>query len=1587
MSVDPRFLTGEGPEIFTGSELVLKGALETEGGVHLLAGYPGSPIAGFFDSMLYIRELLLEKGIRAAINNNEALAGAMLNGSQTVGCRAMITMKSVGVHVAADSLALGNLAGAHRQGGAIVVYGDDPWSDSTQVPADSRFISKHLHIPVIEPSNAQEVKDFVDLAFKISRRSELYMGYILTTNLADGGGTVQCSENQYPTFNTLQKTTLDTAEIDHDKRVLLPPRTWWQEATLVSRHTRAMQAARELGVNRIEYPAGDDGSKRPLGFITSGLAHGYLVQTLLETGVLGDYPILKLGMSYPVDGEMIARLTAQCRRLIVVEERRGFIEEQVSQIVLTDRQTGGPAGEAEVWGKKFPNGMQGLPAISGLHPSILIERLVPLVRWANGTDRAARAGADTAAADDRAEAILDREIETIDLANRTEVCSIPPRIPSFCPGCPHRDSASLCLEIKRRFMDADYMRRVHKCGPVDLLFHGDIGCYTMLMFPPNKSLMHDLSGMGLGGGTGSGTDPFIDNREAVFMGDSTFFHSGLLAISQAIKLGQDITFIILDNATTAMTGHQTTPGLDFDVLGNRTAVQSIAETVRGLASTADVPVLRINPEQRAEYRSVLEQTFLQDGVKVIIADKECGITRQRRRRREEREIVRQRGFLPKAQHMNINAEICRFCLACSELTGCPGLQHVQTDYGVKMDTGLSWCVGDGACRRIGACNSFERLTVKRKQRPKSRVPELHLDEIPEPEKRQPGEMWRCCLTGVGGMGIGTVTSIMVRAGHYEGYKVVFLDKKGLAIRNGGVVSQVVYNIADRPVTAFIPYGKADLLLGVDILEAVRAMDPAGRMRIASPEITAAVINTDKIATIRGIMGQEDFDPDELEKIIRTHTRSSDYLARNIAAICEKYLGSKVYANLMMLGFAFQKGLVPVSMHSIAWAIKDTIRAHFKENLYAFNMGRKLVVQPDLFRGAPQRTGWRETLEDKYRWTVRRYRAGRRTGGELRELGAELIAKVADVDETLKRDIVVRLYDCMRWGGMDYAGQYADAIETTYAADDAKSDYPATRAVVHNLAAAMLIKDIFYTAELATSPEKYHRDREKYDVNPANGDSISYRHLVKFTLPMGFWKPTIDLAAPSWLLKIIKRMRWIRNIVPGHNAAKKRSLKQYRQAVENFISAAPGDTEALAPLQAGPCLDCLNPRCREVGCPLENRIPHWLNMVRDRRWRQAVRQLHETNNFPEFTAHICPAPCEVQCKAAINTAPVDIRRTELQLIEHAFAKGWVRPQPPGRTTGRTVAIVGSGPAGLAAAQQLARAGHDVTVFEKDDAVGGLLRYGVPDFRLEKQLIDRRVEQLNAEGVAFKTATTVGKDITGQELREEFDAVCVTTGATVPREPDIPGRKLRGVHFALDYLRNGNCCQAAGAADAPAALSARDKSVVVIGGGDTGNDCVETAFTQGAKSVVQLEILPHDQVCTDPTHDERTVARAERHWAVQTTEFRGDGHLTEVAATEVTWGRGPGGRIETTKVPGGDFTVPADMALLAAGFTRKFDPDLAAQLGLEVDEDGGVWLDGLATSVPGVFVAGDAATGPALVANAIRSGRKTAARIDQYLGGLA
>ncbi|HUJ73114.1 MAG TPA: hypothetical protein VLZ30_12815 [Verrucomicrobiae bacterium] len=483
MRIDPRFLKEEGAEVFTGNELLIKGALEATGGTHLLTGYPGSPISGFFDAMELIAPLCKGKGIRASIANNEALGAAMLNGSQMGPLRGICAMKSVGFHVAADALALGNLAGAHPQGGALVLIGDDPWSDSTQVPADSRYLCKHIFMPVMEPSSNQELKDWIDLGFRLSREANVYIGYLVTTNQVDGGGSVQVRPNQFPDVSTVNKYTLDTSKVDFENTVLLPPRTWLKEEGLPWRFGRLFESARRHGVNGIINARENPRWRAEIGLVATGLGFRYLEHALAEFGVADQVPILKLGISYPIDPRLVEEFARQVRGIFVVEERRGFMEEQIAEIINRLNQNATAANRTNVWGKQFPAGLKGIPATRGLNPSILIERLAPLGRFFHDPNLAL------------SQKRIDGAVELIRETDKFDI-RLPLRTPTFCPGCPHRDSASVLIEMKKQFLDPRYMKRRHDRGPVDLIFHGDTGCYTMLMFEPTKDLMHNYSGMG-----------------------------------------------------------------------------------------------------------------------------------------------------------------------------------------------------------------------------------------------------------------------------------------------------------------------------------------------------------------------------------------------------------------------------------------------------------------------------------------------------------------------------------------------------------------------------------------------------------------------------------------------------------------------------------------------------------------------------------------------------------------------------------------------------------------------------------------------------------------------------------------------------------------------------------------------------------------------------------------------------------------------------------------------------------------------------------------------------------------------------------
>ncbi len=1142
MKVDPRFLREEGIEVFLGNELLVKGLLEVDGGTHLWTGYPGSPVAGFFDCIESIQELPKKYGIHAAMANNEALSVAMVNGSQMSGLRAIAAMKSVGVHVASDALALGNLAGAHPDGGAVIVLGDDPWSESTQVAADSRFLCKHLMMPVLEPSTFQEVKDWVNIAFKLSRQAELYIGYLLTPNHADGGASVLVRKNQFPSVNTINKTTLDTKKgLRVEDMVLLPPRTWRKEQDMPSRVERLWKAARELEINQFVNAPAPDSAKAPVGFIAAGMSYNYLQHALSEIGAGSAVPLLKLGLSYPIDPSLITQFAQGVENIVVVEERRGFIEEQVAQIIIRMNQKDPGVKAVNVYGKEFPFGLEGIPAMLGLNPSILVGRIAPLLKQFAATHGLALD-----------HDLIDGELNLIDFTSQYEV-DIIARTPTFCPGCPHRDSASVLMDVKAAFMDSDYMRKTHKRETTDLVFHGDTGCYTMLMFEPTKDLMHNYSGMGLGGGTGAGIDPFIKNKQVVFMGDSTFFHSGQIAITNAVKNRQDITFIILDNKTTAMTGHQPTPSVDYDLLGRETFAQDIEKVVQGMVEAHKTILVRTNPAYRESYRELLEETILKDGVKVIIADKECGITFHRREAREERAELKAKGFVEEKKFINITPDVCENCLECTKSTGCPGLTFVDTDYGRKVQTDLSWCVADTACTKLHVCPSFEEVTIFRKSPPPNPIDAYNLADIPQPRLSEFKHSWKMFLAGVGGMGIATATAILVRSGHKEGFNVMFSEKNGLAIRNGGVYSLVSFLKPGQNHTSQVAsYGKADALLGVDILEAARSLNPKGHTRIASPDYTTAVINTEKTPTIMTLLGREDFDTGSLEKIIRQYTKPSSYFSFNISQLAEKVFGTKLYVNIMMIGIAYQKGLLPVSMESIEWAIRETTGSASLANLKAFALGRKIVCDPALFGIAPMQN-YLKTVEEKAGILSLKSHT---LAQSYRNLVEETVRKI-QIDADGHYHLAIRIYDCIQFQGLAFAKEYISILTQVYQKDSKEFGFLATKAVIQNLAKVMCIKDEFYVAHLLTSEEKLARDRQRYSVDPKRGDKIAYTHLNKPHYE--FFGHSIDfrINTKNWMLSALKRMKFLRPFLGAWHFGHEKNFRDwYIRLVREFHLTTP-----------------------------------------------------------------------------------------------------------------------------------------------------------------------------------------------------------------------------------------------------------------------------------------------------------------------------------------------------------------------------------------------------------------------------------------------
>ena len=461
--------------------------------------------------------------------------------------------------------------------------------------------------------------------------------------------------------------------------------------------------------------------------------------------------------------------------------------------------------------------------------------------------------------------------------------------------------------------------------------------------------------------------------------------------------------------------------------------------------------------------------------------------------------------------------------------------------------------------------------------------------------------------------------------------------------------------------------------------------------------------------------------------------------------------------------------------------------------------------------------------------------------------------------------------------------------------------------------------------------------------------------------------------------------------------KERNYEDPKDRLKHFKEFIVPLTNEEVSKQGSRCMDCGIPYCHQ-GCPVNNLIPDWNDLVYKHEWKKALDTLHSTNNFPEFTGRICPAPCEAACTLNLTDNPVSIKTIECSIVDYGWEKGWIKPQLPKKHTDKKVAIIGSGPAGLACAQQLARLGHGVVVYEKNERIGGLLRIGIPDFKMEKTLIDRRMAQMQSEGVQFKTNSEIGNNISTNQIIDNFDAVSVCIGSEVPRNLEVKGRNLKGIHFAMDFLSQQNDMVAGKTISKDILISAKGKKVLVIGGGDTGSDCVGTSNRQGATSVHQLELLPQPPVNenkqltwpnwpmklrTSTSHQEG----CERQWSILTKSFEGNenGEVTKLICVEVEWKKSEDGSMKMIEVEDSEFEIEADLVLLAMGFVPPIHEGLLNNLSLKLDQRGNVEADEISfkTSSDKVFVAGDCRRGQSLVVWAISEGRKCAERIDNFL----
>ncbi len=1084
-------------QILNGNELIVQGALEA--GFSLYTGYPGSPLADYFNILNSKAAELEKKGIKVAIANSEANAAAMASGAKQAGRDTLVAMKSMGLHVASDALSVGNFANPGT-GGVVITVGDDPWSISTSTPADSRYLFKHLHIPFLEPSTPQELKDWMKIALEISKETSVYQGLLLTTYMAEGGGRVEVFSHAEVSS---EKVELDPSTFDLSKNVMVPPNSLLADKAMINeRFPKVYEVLKNKKLDKI---FGNEESK--VGFLSSGSIFETLKQVLEENEYLELYSLYKVGAPYPLIDELLLPFLQKLKTLIIVEEKRGFLEQEVIELCKRNDL------DIKIFGKKFiieDEELEGFLSYGGLNFEIISEKLTLLF---------SKLGV--------------RPCEDSHHSEKLDIM-LPKRLPTFCPGCPHRETLSLLKELRSD---------LEKKG-VKLISHGDVGCYSLSFLPPFKE-MHNLSAMGQGGALGAGLDLFSKNPSVVLMGDSTFFHSGITDISNSVQCGHDITYILLDNDNTAMTGHQMTPRTGVSVEGKIRPKQSIIKAVRSLGVNE---ALEVHPSDRYFYKNILSNIIKKSGVKVIISTKECGLTYHGRQKSYERSEVSKDHTIRKKNFYQINTEACEDCRACIDSTGCPGLTQVFDAYGTKVAIDPNICVADSYCTKIKACPSFELVEVSNYHPTKyKKLSKQTYDDLPEPDQIislddiKDGKSWRVVVTGVGGSGVTTISRVLAEASktmqNRTDLNFKFVDQKGLAQRNGRVTGHLCIYEKSRSYGAITPLGTADLLLSPDLLDgssAVEFLSKDGK----------AVFDDDFQVPLSILLDNEEDSKNISKKQLINELNNkltNQLVLRSIKKSCEANFGKSVYASAAILGLSFQAGLIPFTEEELKNAFKNSIKkSELENNWCAFNLGRSLYINnfqsnkskfdKNLYIKSIKMAFpfWKSSKE-----VLSRFSAGLKSlETSFPEVDSEYLARYL-------HDIII--YDLGKTLG-DFI-EMAESISISSNSEEIKN------LALQVLAKTFWIKDEVMVSHLMVSPLKNKRDKDFYSQI---GSKYKVKHINRPHFEVMGIKIEFDVNPKRWMLHLMRKRRFLRKVMPSWHKKERYIAQNIRNEVIKIL---------------------------------------------------------------------------------------------------------------------------------------------------------------------------------------------------------------------------------------------------------------------------------------------------------------------------------------------------------------------------------------------------------------------------------------------------